>query len=79
MEPHWLFPGFQWLPVAARAQAMRRWPIGHYPAGLPRSEAVEHVLNIELVSVTELESYFPEAEIWRERFLGLTKSIVAVR
>ena len=78
IEPHWVFPGFQFLPVAARVRAMGLWPVGNYPRDLPRTEAVGHVLNIELVSMTEMEAYFPGVEIWHERLLGMTKSLVAV-
>src|SRR2546423_2689516 len=30
VEPHFLFPGFQHLPLRVKAQVMRRWPIGHF-------------------------------------------------
>jgi len=79
IEPHWLFPGFQLLPVAGRARAMGLWPAGNYPRDVPHREAVRHVLNIELLSATEMNAYFPGVEIWRERVLGLTKSLVAAR
>jgi hypothetical protein len=79
VEPHWLFPGFQWLPVSARARVMRWWPLGNYPTGIPYDEAVDHVLNIELLSRAAMRAYYPDAEIWSERVLGLTKSLVAIR
>ena len=79
LEPHWLFPGFQFLPVAARARLMQRVPLGSYPAGLKAAEAVGQVLDVELLSATEMRFYFPDAELWHERFAGLTKSIVAIR
>ena len=78
VEPHWLFPGMQFLPVAARARVARSWPLVHtLPASL--DEAVSDVLWTELVGVTELRSYFPDSRVVRERMGGLTKSIVAVR
>ena len=33
----------------------------------------------ELVGLTEMRAYFPDSEILKEKVLGLTKSIVAVR
>jgi hypothetical protein len=27
LEPHWLFPGMQFMPTAARAQIARHWPL----------------------------------------------------
>lgn len=76
IEPHWVFPGQQFLPAGMRAWASARWRWGHIHSDA--STAIEDVLSIELLSVTELRHYFPDAEIYRERFLGLTKSITAV-
>jgi hypothetical protein len=80
VEPHWLFPGFQWLPAAGRVRASHRWPIGHYSRRrhLPERDRVSDVLAVELVSVAELSFYFPSSDIVRERALGLTKSLIAI-
>jgi hypothetical protein len=78
LEPHWLFPGFQLLPVRARAAITLRWPLGHYTGVDSMAEAVRWTLATELVSQTELRHYFPGSAIWRERVLGMTKSLVAV-
>jgi hypothetical protein len=80
VEPHWLFPGFQWLPASGRVGASHRWPIGHYSRRrhLPERDRVGDVLAVELVSAVELSFYFPTSEILRERALGLTKSLIAV-
>jgi hypothetical protein len=78
IEPHWLCPGLQFLPVRARAEVTLRWPLGGYSEVREPDEAVRWVLATELVSVTEMRHYFPASEIWHERFLGMTKSLVAV-
>ena len=41
--------------------------------------AVGTALGVDLVSITELKYLLPEATILRERFAGLTKSVIAVR
>jgi hypothetical protein len=78
VEPHWLFPGMQFLPVAARARIASSWPLAHSPGGTIE-ESRDAVQWTELVGVAEMRTYFPEAEIVHERFLGLTKSLIAVR
>lgn len=78
VEPHWLFPGFQFLPVATRAVISQRWPLIHTPPA-DRASALRSVMSTELIGATELETYFPSSRIVRERFAGLTKSIVAVK
>lgn len=78
VEPHWLFPGMQFLPVRLRTTVAEQWPLSHTP---PDSfeEAQESVLWTELISASELRAYFPNSEIFKERMVGLTKSITAVR
>ncbi len=65
VEPHVLLPGFQFLPERARR---RLWGLG-----MPRTEYEP----IELLSADELRELFPDAVIVRERFAGLTKSLIA--
>jgi hypothetical protein len=78
VEPHWLFPGMQFLPVAARARIARRWRLAHTPAR-NMEDARTSVMWTELLSLTELRQYFPQSAIVRERVGGLTKSIIAVQ
>lgn len=78
VEPHWLFPGMQFLPVAARTKIALSWPLAHSPSR-SLAEARESVLWTELIGIAELQDYFPESEILRERVAGLTKSIIAVK
>lgn len=77
LEPHWLFPGMQFMPVAVRAQIAAHWPLVHTrPESI--DEARHEVLWTELLSVTEMRSLFPESTILREKVAGLTKSVIAV-
>jgi hypothetical protein len=78
LEPHWLFPGFQFLPARARAAVTLHWPLGNYTGVRTKVDAVRWSLATELVSATELRHYFPGSAIWRERVLGVTKSLVAI-
>ena len=79
IEPHFLFPGLQYLPKAAQSAAIVRWPIGHYRGVRDRGQAVKSAMSIELLSISELSAYFPDAKIKSEKFMTLTKSIIAVR
>jgi SAM-dependent methyltransferase len=66
VEPHVLLPGFQFLPAGARR---RLWPLG---------VSKDEFADIRLLAIDELRALFPEARIFRERFGGMTKSLVAV-
>jgi hypothetical protein len=76
VEPHWLFPGLQFVPMAARAPLAARWPLSHSQPADPAS-AMAEVQWTELIGIAELRAYFPDSEIHREKLAGLTKSIVA--
>ena len=39
----------------------------------------ELVASTELISATEMRTYFPASEIWFERVLGIPKSLVAIK
>ena len=77
IEPHFLFPGFQYLPLALRARlhAWRRW--GWWDKAASYHEALEEVESIRLLTRREMRYLFPDATLWTERFLGLPKSFVA--
>jgi hypothetical protein len=76
VEPHWLFPGFQFLPTRLRAAAGARWPFT-WSGAVPFDVSVAHVLDVELLDATQLRHYFPESEIVFERVAGLPKSLIA--
>lgn len=78
LEPHWLFPGMQFLPVAARARISRHWPLAHSPS-VDDDDALSAVQWTELLGLTEMRSYFPDSAILHERAAGFTKSLIAVR
>lgn len=78
IEPHWLVPGLQFLPVALRHRIAHRWPLVYTP-GRPREAVLSTVLWTELIDKTQMRIYFPESELRSERVAGLTKSMIAVK
>ena len=79
LEPHFLLPGFHYLPTAVRAALHRRWRLGWMPAQpdpvLARAEAEQ----IRLLSYDELSRLFPDARVVRETIGPATKSLIALR
>ncbi|MER8045453.1 class I SAM-dependent methyltransferase [Streptomyces sp. NPDC094032] len=78
VEPHFLAPGFQFLPLAAQAKLVRHWPLTHSRPATPE-EGMDAVINIELLTRAEMSYLFPRSVILSERVAGLTKSLTAVR
>jgi hypothetical protein len=78
-EPHFGFPFFQLLPIPVRAALLQRGRRGFYRRCENLSSAVDIVESIRLLDIRMIRELFPDATILRERFLGLTKSFVAIR
>jgi 2-polyprenyl-3-methyl-5-hydroxy-6-metoxy-1,4-benzoquinol methylase len=77
LEPHFMFPFFQFLPIPCRAKLLQKFNLG-WIARVPDYESAKLVVqSIRLLTRRDLEQMFPEAEILEERLLGLTKSFVA--
>lgn len=78
VEPHWMFPGFQFLPVKARGYLAPRWPLGH-THGYEAHDALNEVMATHLLSASEMKEYFPDSNIVFERVAGVPKSMIAIR
>jgi hypothetical protein len=79
IEPHLVFPLFQYLPVALRVALVRRFQLGWAPRMPEPERARRYVESIRLLSGREVRSLFPDARVVPERFLGLVKSWIAFR
>jgi hypothetical protein len=79
IEPHFMLPWLQHLPLALRRRLIASWPLGNYGALKDPERALRYAMEIDLLSVNEMRTYFPDAEILKERACGLTKSLIAVK
>ena len=77
IEPHFLFPGFQFLPTAVRVFLLQHFNLGDHARILDAERARADVTSIQMLTVSELQALFPKARIWHERIFGLSKSLVA--
>lgn len=78
VEPHWVFPAMQFLPLPVRRSIAPRWPLGH-TRGWDTREALDEVMSTELIGATEMRTYFPDGRLRWERVLGIPKSMVVIR
>ncbi|MCW5701078.1 MAG: class I SAM-dependent methyltransferase [Bradyrhizobium sp.] len=80
VEPHFRAPFFHWLPEQVRARLLMRFGLGY---GGRRRETLDEAMmalqSSQLLDAKQLRELFPDADIRRERFLGFTKSLMAVR
>lgn len=82
-EMHLMLPGIHFLPTSWQRPLVRRftiWQLLARPSRAQRDYYIEHVLEeLHLLDAGELQRLFPDARMVRERFLGVTKSLIAVR
>jgi hypothetical protein len=71
VEPHIVFPFAQFLPTPVQVSICRHWKPSYIAAD------PHEVMSIDLLGLTQLRAYFPEATIVKERFAGLVKSLIA--
>lgn len=77
-EPHHKRFFIHWLPEQLRARWLMRAECG-YPKAPTMLHAVEWVQRQRLLDVKEMAALFPDARIEREKFFGLTKSVMAIK
>jgi Methyltransferase domain len=79
VEPHFLTPGWHWLPEPVRVALLRRRQWGWRGPCPDPAEARAAVREIRLMRGRELTRLFPEATLTPEKIGPLVKSFVAVR
>lgn len=77
VEPHFKLPFVHWVPEQMRASIVQA--TGRSRKFADAGEATLYVQRISLLSAKQVQCLFPDAHIWREKFFGLTKSLVAER
>jgi hypothetical protein len=79
VEPHCVGFFIHWLPLAWRRRLVRRFSLWGL-VDKPTPEKIDALLaEINLLTVDQMRTLFPDATIIKERFLGFAKSIIAVR
>ena len=77
IEPHFFFPFFQFLPISVRAWLLNHVDLRWHKRMPNYQEAKREVEAVRLLTEDEFMRLFPEAVLYKERLLGLTKSMTA--
>jgi Methyltransferase domain len=78
VEPHLLTPFVQFLPRGARLRVARNFTVWGWFVRPPREMVLDRVGRIRLIREREMRALFPGARVYRERWLGVTKSLIAI-
>lgn len=76
IEPHFLFPFFQFLPLWFQIWLITHFHLGWRKKVSNKEEAIKCIYSVRLIDKKELIELFPNATIFEEKFLGLTKSFI---
>lgn len=79
LEPHLLTPFFHWLPATIQRSTIRFLTVRSWLAR-PTREWCDHFLaTTRLLDAGQFQDLFPDGELRRERVLGMTKALIAIR
>lgn len=79
VEPHYITPFIHYFPKRIQRRLLRNFTL----RGLvtrPKQEQIDGFLaEIRLINLAEMKELFPECEIYKEKFLFMTKAYIAIR
>jgi hypothetical protein len=78
VEPHLITPFIHWLPRTWQLRLLRNFTTWGLITRPTKQQCGCFLDEVRLLGYREMRALFPQAAIWRERFLGLTKSFIAV-
>jgi hypothetical protein len=79
IEPHLVAPFIHWLPRETQRGLLRNFTLRGWMDRPTPQEVEAFLAEVRLLTFAEMKTLFPDCTILRERFLGLTKSYIAVR
>ena len=79
VEPHYRTPFIHWLPRPLQARVLMSRACGFYSKAKDVDEAHDILAGATLLSRSQMAFLFPDAVLKSERFVGMSKSLIAIR
>ncbi|MEO8666201.1 MAG: class I SAM-dependent methyltransferase [Ignavibacteria bacterium] len=79
VEPHFLFPFFQFLSESLKTKLIMRYDLGWFQKEIDETRARELARSIRLLKKDELLKLFPDAKFYSEKYFLLNKSFIAYK
>lgn len=76
VEPHFLFPFFQFLPAEKKVSLIRKYDLGWFNKETDAVKASELANSVRLLKESELKKIFPNGKIFCEKYFLLKKSFI---
>ena len=74
LEPHFLFPFFQFMPYKLKIFVGMKWKYSHLRKN--RENIIDELNRLNLLSIKELRKLFPNGKIIKEKIFFFTKSFI---
>jgi len=79
VEPHFICLFLHWLPFRVKRHLIRRFTLWGLVTKPSQKQVDEALLGNHLLDEREMRELFPDGEIIKERFLGIPKSLIAMK
>jgi hypothetical protein len=79
LEPHLICLFLHWLPFRLERRLVRYFSLWGLISKPAQADIDRFIQGIRLLDEAAMRRLFPDAEIFKERFLGFAKSLIAVR
>ena len=79
VEPHFRTLFFHWYPEAVRAHMLMKKTRGFRTKEPSLDAAMRNIQSVNLLTVNQMRTLFPDGRIQLEKYFGLNKSITAIR
>ena len=76
VEPHFLFPMFQFLPLGLKTKLIRNYDLGWFKKETDIVKANELANSVRLLKKSELKEIFPDGKIYYEKYYIFNKSFI---
>ena len=78
IEPHFRTLGIHWLPRPWQRKLVQNYDFAFYKRAENYDDADRILNDASLLDYDEMRELFPQSKILREKFFGMTKSLVAI-
>lgn len=79
IEPHARTPFLHWVPEPIAYRIVMTRKCGFYRKHDTVAGAVEAIQSARLLDMRQMQALFEDAEVIREKFLGVTKALIAIK
>ena len=77
IEPHYMFPFFNFLPLSFKLFLVSNFKLGNISKTKNKDKAIREINSINLLSEKEMKSLFINTILIKEKFLFMNKSFIA--